>query len=286
VPVHSQVILLGARGWLGSAIFESLPNVIAVSTSDVLRKGAQAVLTPIIDAAQDRRPIIVNAAGSKSEAVPGLAAVNADLVADLAKIVQLRKGWLVHFGSAAEYGLGPETNWIDDATGFTPSTPYGQTKHAGSLAALHSGHATVLRPFNLFDRVPQPGSPLADILARALLGIKTGQPMEVLSANTSRDYVSRAFVVASTAKACELRPSGQFNLCSGSTVMVGDIVANIARLLHSHVQVADTAAVPASSIAADPGPWESATGLAMRADAQLIAETLVAGLPSAASPAR
>lgn len=258
-----SVVVVGAAGWLGSAICRVLPDAVPVrGAAELDRALAQA----------GPAPVVVNAAGRKRGTRPELRRGNVDLVADLLN----RCDWLVQLGSAAEYGLDAPAP-VTEATPCRPTGDYGTTKHEGTRLALTSGRATVLRPFNVVDSPPQPGSPLADILWRIQAGVAEHREVEVLSGQTARDYVSRAFVAAAVARAVTLRPAGVFNLGSGLPVTVADIARETVAALGAQVGVRDLREFPASRIWCDPRAWAEVTGMREHLDARGVAGYLAAG---------
>ncbi len=258
------VVVVGARGWLGSAICRELPDAIPVlaagELAGVLRRAGP-------------RPVIVNAAGVRTGSLPELRDGNVELVNHLLETA----GWLVQLGSAAEYGLGVRSP-VTETTACAPTADYGRTKFEATQLALASRNATVLRLFNVADSPPQPGSPLADIRARVLAGVDNGVDVEVLSAGTVRDYVGRDFVARSVAHAVDSRPAGLFNLASGLPVSVLDLATAAVSALGSTVGVRDLAQFPATQMWCRPDAWEAVSGMRERLGAAAVARLLVGGL--------
>jgi len=189
-------------------------------------------------------------------------AVNHLLVEELARFASACGGHLVQAGSAAEYGLTPGAEWVSAETPYRPKSDYGTTKLAGSMSALKYGDGIVLRPLNVYDSPPQLGSPLADIRERILTGLKNHTDIEVLSAGTMRDYVTREFVASSIEWAVRNPDTGgAFSVSSGYPVGVGEIAEAAIKLAGSDVGVADLQMFPPTTIAADPAPWGDVSGL-------------------------
>ena len=271
----NAIFVLGATGWIGSAIMRRIPCALPISTGRALNDGLAAAFAAA-GGELSGPAVIVNAAGARLGDPADLAPLNAGLAAELAGFARTHHVSLVHLGSAAEYGLASDVNWVTEDMPAHPVSDYGKSKLAGSNAVLESGQGCVLRLFNIVDSPPQPGSPLADIHQRILRGVRLGEPVEVLSAEIARDYVSREFVAESVAAAAELRLTGLFNLSSGRAVTVRHIAEATVRKLGSEITVRDLVAVPANSIAADSSRWLAASGLSQSLDAAAIAEFLVA----------
>jgi NDP-hexose 4-ketoreductase len=248
--------LIGYRGWLGRSIHESLPEAVGISAADLLESGAQAV--PAVAPAS----VIINAAGAKNADEATLQRLNVDLPALLAGLAHASGARVVHVGSAAEYGLHASRSPLSEATHCMPDSEYGRTKLEGTRVLAQSGHACVLRLFNIVSAPPQPGSPLSDVLARVQSGVVAGAPIELLSAGTGRDWVSKDFVVRSILRAAEGDVTGIFNIASGRLTIMRDLAKALARELGSDAPIDDIARFPATSITGDPTLWREASGLA------------------------
>ncbi len=263
-------VVVGASGWIGQAVIARIDGAIAVPARDVLELGAHSAFKTAT-AGQDSGLTIVNAAGLKSGSYTDLARANAELVSDLVSVTRDQGGRLIQLGSAAEYGLDPSAEWVDDSTPCQPSSDYGKTKFAGTEAAIASGLAVVLRPFNIASNPPQSGSPLEDMVARVRAGVAAGRPVELLSPNTRRDYVTLEFVVDCITWAVEYPCSGVFNLATGIPIRIGDFAEELVSLMGSESPIVDLGTFPPTTISADPAPWRELTGLSSNLDARGLA---------------
>jgi nucleoside-diphosphate-sugar epimerase len=264
------LVVVGAGGWLGSAICARLPEALQVTD--------RSRLCAVLDAAGPN-PLIINAAGAKTGNRDELREGNEILTRTLLEAVG--HGWLIQFGSAAEFGLN--SPFVTAATPLRPSSDYGRSKRCASKMAIDSGRATVLRPFNIADSPPQRGSPLADIAYRIQAGVAARRSIEVLSAQTRRDYVTRGFVVDSVLAAMDIRAVGAFSVCSGIPVAVADIARAGADRLGSAVGIRDLQQHPPSTIYGDPKPWETLCGLRQALTAEDIAALLFRAEASASN---
>lgn len=268
------VAVVGASGWIGKSVMQRLPGARPVSTRDVLSRGAEAVLGEVIGSNGLESLVVVNTAGLKSGSREDMQRVNVDLVAELCAVAATGGGRVVHLGSAAEYGLDPSVEWVDATTPCQPVSDYGQTKYEGTLAALAVDGAAVLRLFNIASNPPQSGSPLEDICRRVSSAVSEGTAVELLSPDTRRDYVTRGFVTDSIEWAVNNPCQGIFNIASGTPVRLGDLAAELVALHGSRNPIVDLEAFAPTSIAADPQPWESASGLREHVDAHVLADLL------------
>lgn len=261
------VALVGATGWLGAYIRESLPEAVAVSATEILNSGGE-VLSGLVTGPDW---VIVNAAGARQGSPSTLLRLNVELPMMLATRTSTVGAHFVHLGSAAEYGLTPSDGLCDEIGSVRPASEYGRTKLQGTLAALESGNATVLRVFNVVSDPPQESSPLADVAARVRRAFAEGIDAELLSARTVRDWVRREFVRDSVAYACLNRPTGLFNICSGTGCSMGEIAGTAMRLLGSRGGVRDLEAFAPTVVVGRPDAWRRRSDLAQVMSAQEVA---------------
>lgn len=268
------VVVVGASGWIGRSVMARMPEAVAVSAREVLAEGAGATIGRTTPGRHLDGLTIVNVAGAKSASLEELELVNTSLVTELIAVAGEHHGHLVQLGSAAEYGLDPSAEWVDEDTKCQPSSDYGKTKYAGTVAALDSGLAMVLRPFNIAANPPQAGSPLEDMVARTTAGISRNGPVELLSPDTRRDYVTLDFVVDCIEWAVAHERTGIYNLATGIPIRIGDFAEELVALLGASSPIVDLGTFPPTTISADPAPWRDLTGLASSLDARGLARLL------------
>jgi nucleoside-diphosphate-sugar epimerase len=255
------IALVGASGFLGRELSAVLGDVLPVRARDVLDSDGAALQDVLA-----RGGVVVNAAGARSGDLPTLRLLNVELPRLLSAVVERAGGHLVHLGSAAEYGTDQPDGWCDETSEPRPGSDYGRTKLEGTEHALSTGRATVLRVFNVAAEPPQDGSPLADIASR-VADARAGGVVRLLSGRTARDWVRPSFVAASVAYAAEHRPTGLYNVCSGTAVRMSDMVHEALALLGSEATVEDEQRFPATSVVGRPERWASESGLAEAVDA-------------------
>lgn len=273
----SGPVLIGASGWLGGSVRKRLPDAPVVSAQDVLVRGP-AALRPLL---VGDHPVVINVAGVRHGDRETLWHLNADLPGILTEEITRVQGHLVHLGSAAEYGTAQRGGLCREEAVPAPESEYGRSKLAGTLRALASDRATVLRVFNVAADRPQPGSPLSDVLERLRAGVALGQDIELLASSTVRDWVRPEFVCDSVVWAAAHAPIGVFNVCSGVGVPIGDVVQEAARLLGSRSRVKDLGAFPPSTVIGSPDRWHAVSGLS-----EHVTTALLAWLLSSAAAAR
>lgn len=265
------VLLVGASGWIGRQLARDSERRVEVVPARTVLNSDGGVLSALV---RSPHPLVINAAGLKAGNPEDLHEVNVHLVEVLASWLGPVGGHLVHLGSAAEYGLGQPDGYCDESAECAPESPYGRTKLMGTQVALDSGCATVLRLFNILSVPPQPGSPLEDVSLRTRAAIRSGSDVELMSAQTVRDWVPIDFVLASVTSAVSHRPHGVFNVCSGVGVGMGDAVNEACRLLSSASRVRDLRQVPATTVVGSPEAWRALSGLCFDGRARAVAEAI------------
>ncbi|MGV1004084.1 MAG: NAD-dependent epimerase/dehydratase family protein [Candidatus Nanopelagicales bacterium] len=263
-----MTLLIGSRGWIGAAI-SARSAVTPLAASQVLAL-PRAELARIVG----RHPVVINAAGSRERDTAQLKRWNVDLVAALVSAAAATGTFLIHLGSAAEYGLRRKGDcWPETATA-QPVSDYGHSKLAATQEVLREG-GCVLRPFNVFDAEIQPASPLADIAGRIRAGMTAARDVEVMNAATTRDWVSRGFIADSVLAAVALTTPGLFNLCSGVPVTMGEIIGGYLVATEAPVGLTNLASVPANTVVGCPKAWTATSGLTARGGAQDVVAALV-----------
>ncbi|MEV7420726.1 NAD-dependent epimerase/dehydratase [Streptomyces sp. NPDC089919] len=238
-----RILVLGRSGYLGRHVAERLGDLPGVRLLDGGRSPGSRYR---IDLAADRPEdlaktlaaaapdAVVNCAGATGGDPVTLAEVNARGPAALCAALHeaAPTARLVHLGSAAEYGPGTAGTRVTETATAAPTTPYGATKLAGTLAVTASGlAAVVLRVGNPVG----PGAPatslpgrLAALLAEAGPGPEAVLRLGDLSAH--RDFVD----VRDLARAVELAVTAPgplppvLNIGAGQAVPVRELVHTLA----------------------------------------------------------
>jgi nucleoside-diphosphate-sugar epimerase len=250
--------LVGHRGWLGRSVLHALPEAVGVAAADVLELGIRAFPSQAIHPSS----VVINVAGAKRADDTVLRRLNTQLPALLVDLAEASGARVVHVGSAAEYGLHGVQSPVPEAAHCLPESEYGRTKLAGSRVVAQTGRGCVLRLFNIASAPPQPGSPLSDVLGRVRSGVESGTPIELLSARTGRDWITRAFVVRSIVTAAEGDSTGIFNIASGRMTLMSDLAIALAHELGCDSAVEDARRFPPTALTGDPTLWREASGLA------------------------
>ncbi len=151
-----RILVLGAHGFLGQHVYEHLAGqvgftVVAGPRSHELdlSRAAHGTWRDLLGRAAPEA--VVNCAGRTQGGPEELRAANVTLVYNLIEAAEAcaRPPWIVHFGSAAEYG--PQVQLVSEDTPARPASPYGQSKLAATQALLDARErlpVTVLRVCN------------------------------------------------------------------------------------------------------------------------------------------
>lgn len=140
--------------------------------------------------------------------------------------------------SAYLYGQ-PDTLPIPEDHPLRPNNPYALSKHlAEQLCAFYAGHyqvpVTVLRPFNVYG----PGQAEPFLIPEVVRKAREEERILVQDLAPRRDYVFVDDVVAALVLAMERGgPFGVYNVGSGASVSVGEVVAQVQRALGTTKEV-------------------------------------------------
>ncbi|MFF4755813.1 NAD-dependent epimerase/dehydratase family protein [Streptomyces sp. NPDC002514] len=240
-----RILVLGFTGYLGGHVAGHLRALAGVrvlgggrspaaeSGIDLATARADELARILADAAPDA---VVNCAGATGGDAVTLAEVNsrgpAVLCAALRKAAPTAR--LVHLGSAAEYGPGIPDLPATEAAPTRPSSVYGATKLAGTVAVTTSGlDAVVLRVGNPVGAgAPAAGLPgrVAGLLREA--GQDPGAVLRLGDLSAYRDFVDARDVARAAALAVSAPGPlpAVLNIGGGRAVAVRDLVRTLARV--------------------------------------------------------
>lgn len=145
--------------------------------------------------------------------------------------------------SAAVYAPSAAALGEDDR--LQPSSPYGVSKLAQEMAALHAAkddglHVVVVRPFNHIGPGQEPAY-FAPSFARQLARIEAGLDEPVLrvgNLDAARDLTDVRDVVRAYASLMALGESGGvYNVCHGEAFVIGDLLRALVRMCRVDVRV-------------------------------------------------
>ncbi|WP_420594394.1 NAD-dependent epimerase/dehydratase family protein [Deinococcus sp.] len=275
-----RVLLLGASGFIGSHIARLLgPTGALVIAGPSSAGGDLTAASPQVweELLLSARPdVIINAAGRTYGSAQQLSGANLLLVSRLlGTLSRLQLSpWLVHLGSAAEYGAATpdallnheaaagEGQAVSEAWTCQPLSHYGVSKLAATrllLGAIASGAArgVVLRVFNPVGA----GQSAATLPGRAAALLKLAaeqqQPEVTFGALESRrDYIDVRDVARAAVFAAELgqladAPPRILNVGSGQARCSREVVTGLAALAGFEGQLCETASGSARSALID-----------------------------------
>lgn len=240
--VARELVAAGAEVFLGSrgATDGRLPVLVGGGTeaaTDLSTPGAAARLISAL-----RPAVTFNLAGygvNPMERDPALAArINHSLVEEIAMACAgtARPAWpgqdIVHAGSALEYGTAKGS--LSETTEPSPTTLYGQTKLAGTLAlARASGQgmlrAVTARLFTVYGPGERPGRLLPSLLEAS----RAGKPVALTGGDQRRDFTYVEDVAEGMLR-LGLVPDaglGPVNLATGALESVRGFVERAGRVL-------------------------------------------------------
>lgn len=237
-----RILVLGHSGYLGGHVareLRALPGVRFFGagrgpTSDLVVDLSTTTPGPLAERLFAFAPdAVINCAGAVAPQAVALAEANvrgpAVLCAALREAAPTAR--LVHFGSAAEYGPSRIGERVTEDSPTCPTTLYGATKLAGTVAVTSSGlDAVVLRITNPVG----PGAPAAGLpgrLARRLRDLGPRSSIRLGDLSAHRDFVdardvAHAAVLAATSGGP--LPS-VLNVSRGQAVPVRELAHALAR---------------------------------------------------------
>jgi nucleoside-diphosphate-sugar epimerase len=150
-----------------------------------------------------------------------------------------RSGARLTFMSGYLYGQ-PERLPVSEATVPKPNNPYALSKYlAEQMCAFYASYCgvdvTVIRPFNVFG----PGQPARFLVPHILNQVRERRAIVVKDLAPRRDFVYIADLVDALIRTLD-RPAGYdvFNIGSGASVSVGELIATIQSVAGTDLPVA------------------------------------------------
>jgi nucleoside-diphosphate-sugar epimerase len=264
-----RALLIGANGFLGRHVHEALvangwqvhPTSRTDTAGHVRVDLSHAGSAALAAALTEYRPhAVINCAGAVSGDAADLVAANTTGPAVLVRAMRQRApdARLVHFGSAAEYGVCAPDAPITEAHLPRPVGVYGVSKLAGTqavqLGRVAGLDAVVLRVFNPVG----PGAPPTSLPGRlAAEFANAGDEVRLGPLGAVRDFVDARDVAAAALAAITAPTVGRpvLNVASGHGVPVRTLVDTLAGIAGFAGTITESANGSARS--ADV-PWQEA----------------------------
>jgi nucleoside-diphosphate-sugar epimerase len=144
---------------------------------------------------------------------------------------------IVYTGSGAEYGSGSD---LTEEAPLLPATELGVAKAAATLlmqsyARMYKHHTVSLRLFTPYGPREQP----TRLIPYTILSALRKEDVRISSGEQRRDYVFVDDVVDALLLAASkpVAPGSVYNVCSGDSTSVVDVVRSVLRLMGDPVQV-------------------------------------------------
>lgn len=301
-----RIVVTGAGGQLGSALGDAIACLPGVEIFAFVRRGRPSFpVTRVLklDLTDDRalgmalkevRPeIVVHAAGRTRGTAYELFRDNAAATVALAEAIlqSAPEAILTALGSAAEYGLRPAGQIIDEHTPCRPNSIYGHSKLAAAAylasAAQRGLRHNLVRVFNPVGVVNSPDQVLGAFIERALRAATEPPPRVVRMGRLDavRDFVVVDDLVRLVLRLIEERAAGEtVNACSGEGRRVRDLVEFVAALSGLDLSIVEEGSPPLDdrpdAAVGDPTKFKTLTGLQ---ELSSVEETLAAAWPLAAA---
>jgi GDP-4-dehydro-6-deoxy-D-mannose reductase len=246
--VTARVVVTGATGLLGRAVFERLDDAFGVArTAPPGERWVSADLAVDASAVGALRPdAVVHLAGSALGDESELVRANVESTRQLLRALAgagLRP-YVIVAGSAAEYGE-PPSDVVDEDSPVAPVTPYGRIKAAQTRVAREEAASagiplTVIRPFNVVSSELRASTALGSFRRQLLEQEGSPRTLRCGRLDIVRDYVTPGFVADAVARLLERdeRPS-VLNVCSGVGIELRAIVDEIAQVLGAELDIVE-----------------------------------------------
>lgn len=272
-----KIVVVGDDGWLGQNVKKFLKHsAIGISGSEARKlisaknpRDALLSLTNIESGAS-----IINCVGARHGTYKQMQMANIKIPYELSCLAFSLNFNLIHFGSAAEYGLCSRGSRLTESSNTSPISLYGRSKLAGTMKVLENPNSVVLRVFNLVGPKLGIGNPLLDIYSKVLSASKHKNVVTLQNKFTTRDFISIAFVLKSLDFSLRNKLTGIYNICSGTPIAFGDIATEIATRIAFPALIASTVNDLSDYVVGDPTKFKLASGLIEHADTRSVVDWL------------
>ncbi len=272
-----RILVTGASGTVGRQMPKDLDNHEIWTTSRTGTEGGRHTVADLADIdgvttmlGSVRPDAVIHLAGAVTGSEAALALANVVTTRNLVESVDPAVHLIV-VGSAAEFGA-PATDIVASDAPLAPLSRYGkskaqQTGTASTIGARRGVRVTIARPFNVVSPAMPTSTALGNAASTLLAARRRGAAtLRVGRTDIVRDFIPVRFVAdALIALATAQTASGSYNICSGTGMTLGEIIAAMAAELGlplTMVKDPELAALPAADrVVGDPERLAEETGL-------------------------
>ena len=275
-----NIVVLGSTGWIGKRLIQELDLLAHAVPGEVIRqimevRNSKARLKELLDVSTNS--IFINLIGNRHGSESEMIAANEEFPNLLADILAPSENFIIHLGSAAEYGIqDPEVSISEDCE-CKPVSIYGRTKLRGTECIQSLDNSVVLRPFNVVGANLDEKNTLSIILNKTRVAMESSQPVTLQNAYTTRDFVPIDFLLRSICKAIELRRTGTYNICTGIPISLNEIIQAIMKIGGWKERIISTSLDSNDVVYGNPGKWITLSGLSTSISAYEIIEIVSRG---------
>lgn len=275
-----NIVVLGSTGWIGTQLIEELDSFTYAVPGQVIRQimevgNPKARLKELLDLSTNS--IFINLIGNRHGSESEMIVANEEFPNLLADILAPSENFIIHLGSAAEYGTQDPKVAITEDCECKPVSIYGRTKLRGTEYIQSLDNSVVLRPFNVVGANLDEKNILSLILNKTRVAMESTQPMTLQNAHTTRDFVPIEFLLRSIGKAIELRKTGTYNICTGIPISLNEIIQEIMKIGGWKERIISTSLDPNDVIFGNPSKWLKLSGLSTLISASEIIEIVSTG---------
>jgi len=228
--LSKNVLLLGSSGWIGTSLrihLENTPHITLLTLPGFRFSNKEDAIFLQKYITTNNIKFVIN---TTRASVIKNTEESLHFVKNLSHVILKSNAFLIHFGSAAEYG--PSDSLISENFQPNPQSSYGILKALESsyLKAELSSKANsylILRPFNVCGREASSGTLFGGVIKtlKSLRGNSLPKRLEILNPDFLRDFIHLSLIDTVTAKIVQsnIKHLEVLNLCSSIAVTIEEL---------------------------------------------------------------